>query len=161
VDLTDAIGPGAVQAVLTEYAPGHDGVAALGGSRILPISRRTSQRGATESVPARSAVHVVTAASAAESKNALDLGQTLGETTSYRNSRLCIRILTFALRGNTSEVSTVYVRIASTDLCGRCRATGIPTATEGLSTDWSEFSTVQPAAGRPVAGPGGPAQIRR
>ena len=57
---------------------GHDGVAAIGGSRVFPISRRPSQRGATESVPARSAAHVVVAASPAESKNPLDVEQILG-----------------------------------------------------------------------------------
>src|ERR1022692_1084803 len=32
-----------------------------------------------------------------------------------------------------SQVRTVCVRSASTDLCGGCRATGIPTANSGLS----------------------------
>src|ERR1022692_317977 len=59
---------------------GHDGVAAIGGSRIFPISCCTSQRGATEGVPARSAAHVVVAASPAESKNPLDVESLLGET---------------------------------------------------------------------------------
>src|ERR1017187_5607512 len=57
---------------------GHDGVAAIGGSRIFPISRRTPPRGATESIPARSAAHVVVAASPAEPKNRLDLAQISG-----------------------------------------------------------------------------------
>src|ERR1700674_374348 len=34
----------------------------------------------------------------------------------------------FSWRGNTSEVRTVCVSSASTDPCGGCRATGIPTA---------------------------------
>jgi len=72
-----------------------------------------SQRGATQGVPARSAAHVVVAASAAESKNPLDGNQfweKLGQ--GYWQSRLCIRILTVGpVRGE--------------------RATGIPTATAG------------------------------
>ena len=39
------------------------------------------------------------------------------------------KTLMCALRENTSEVRTVCVRIAGTDLCGGCRVTGIPTAT--------------------------------
>jgi RNA-directed DNA polymerase len=70
--------------------PGHHGVAAIGGSRIFPISRGTPQRGATERVPARSAAHVVVAASPAESTNPLDLEQILGASrvspTGSRNS---------------------------------------------------------------------------
>jgi hypothetical protein len=70
--------------------PGHHGVAAIGGSRVFPISRGTPQRGATESVPARSAAHVVVAASPAESTNPLDLEPILGASrvspTGSRNS---------------------------------------------------------------------------
>jgi len=40
-----------------------------------------------------------------------------GSGASSRTSKLCIRILTFALRGNTSKVRTVCVRSARTDLC--------------------------------------------
>jgi len=64
---------------LAREDPGHGGVAASGGSRLFPISRRTAQRGATESVPARSAAPVVVAASPAESKNPLDVESFLGE----------------------------------------------------------------------------------
>jgi hypothetical protein len=70
--------------------PGHHGVAAIGGSRIFPISRGTPQRGAPERVPARSAAHVVVAASPAESTNPLDLEPILGASrvspTGSRNS---------------------------------------------------------------------------
>jgi RNA-directed DNA polymerase len=67
--------------------------------------------------------------------------------TSYRKSRFCIRILTFALRGNTSEVRTVCVRSARTDLCGGCRVTGIPTATRaGTPASADEAKLVNRAA---------------
>ena len=50
-------------------------------------------------------------------------------------SKFCILTPMYALRQTTrilvviSEVRTVCVRSASTDLCGGCRVTGIPTAT--------------------------------
>jgi hypothetical protein len=66
--------------------------------------------------------------------NPPDVDQLLGETREpATGSRGSAPILTFALRGHISEIRTVCVRSASTDLCGGCRATGIPTATAGLA----------------------------
>ena len=42
-----------------ETERGHGGVAAIGGSRVFPISRGSGQRGATEGVSQRRAAHVV------------------------------------------------------------------------------------------------------
>ena len=130
-----------------------------GGSRVFPISRRAAQRGAPARVPARSAAHVVVADSAAVKEPAGPWNKSWdGSGASFRTSKLCVRILTFALRGNTSKVRTVCVRSARTDLCGGCRATGIPTATGGspdppegeLSSPAHRLKPVLPAGLRPA-----------
>src|ERR1035438_6818806 len=89
---------------------GHDRVAPTGGSRIFPVPCGPAQRGPTEGVSARSATHVVVAASPAESTNPLDMGAISGETrapdsgsrdpASVSGGTLCVQ---------TSKVRTVCV----------------------------------------------------
>src|SRR5260370_30884065 len=54
----------------------------------------------------------------------------------------CTRTLRRALTPNIAEVGTVCVNCASTGLCGGCRVTGIPTATD--KPDWQSAAGYQP-----------------
>ena len=113
---------------------GHSGVAPEGGAGVFPISRGTGQRAAAEIVPQRRASQMAEPASAAKSKESLDVGTISGAARRLAAaSRDPATVARRAVCGQASEVGTVCVRSASTGLCGGCRATGIPTATGGLS----------------------------
>ena len=68
-----------------------DTAAAIGGSRVFPISRSTPQRGATASVPARRAAHGVVATAALSQRSRWRWNKFWEPPgTSYRKSKFCL-----------------------------------------------------------------------